>query len=77
MNNNEGFGLSHKLIDAVREAIKAESVNEKITAKTSTSDVVSDFVDSKNPMFRGKSKAERISMALGAAYNAKKTKTNV
>jgi hypothetical protein len=37
-----------------------------------TGEVVHDFVHSKNPKFAGKSKAERIRMALGASYAAKR-----
>jgi len=33
---------------------------------------VGDFVKSKNPKFKGKSKKKRIQMALGAYYGAKK-----
>jgi hypothetical protein len=43
-------------------------IDEVITKKTPTGEVISDFVHSKNPMFKGKSKKERIRMALGAKY---------
>ena len=49
--------------------IKENEVNEVITKKTPTSDVIHDFVHSKNPKFAGKSKDERIKMALGAKYS--------
>jgi hypothetical protein len=48
--------------------IKEDEVNEVITKKTPTSDVIHDFVHSKNPKFAGKSKEERIKMALGTKY---------
>jgi len=43
-------------------------IDEVITKKTPTGEVISDFVNSKNPKFAGKSKKERIRMALGAKY---------
>lgn len=43
-------------------------IDEVITKKTPTGEVISDFVHSKNPKFAGKSKKERIRMALGAKY---------
>jgi hypothetical protein len=45
-----------------------EQVDEVITKKTPTGEVIKDFVHSKNPKFKGKSKKERIRMALGAKY---------
>jgi hypothetical protein len=39
-----------------------------------SSTYVKDFVKSKNPKFKGKSKKKRISMALGAFYGAKREK---
>jgi hypothetical protein len=38
---------------------------------------VKDFVKSKNPKFKGKSKKKRIDMALGAYYAAKQDKAKV
>ena len=43
-------------------------VDEVITKSTPTGDVIHDFVHSENPKFAGKSKKERIRMALGAKY---------
>ncbi len=43
-------------------------LRKKITAGMSTSDIIHDFVHSDNKRFKGKSKAERIRMALGASY---------
>jgi hypothetical protein len=51
---------------------EVEQVDEVITAKTPTSDVISDFVHSKNPKFADKSKAKRIQMALAASYAKKR-----
>jgi hypothetical protein len=47
---------------------EVEQVDEVITKKTPTGEVISDFVHSKNAKFKGKSKKERIRMALGAKY---------
>lgn len=43
-------------------------LSEKITASTPTGEVIRDFIKSKAPQFKGKSKKERIRMALGAKY---------
>ena len=45
-----------------------EGVNEVITKKTPAGEIISDFQKSKNKKFKGKSKAERQNMALGAYY---------
>jgi len=50
-------------------------IEEKLTAADPASKYIKDFVASENPKFAGKSKKERISMALGAYY-AKKRGTN-
>lgn len=44
-------------------------LEEKLTKSMSAGDVISDFVHSKNPKFEGKSKKERMEMALGAYYS--------
>lgn len=43
-------------------------IDEVIKASTPASDVIHDFVHSSDPKFKGKSKKERIRMALGAKY---------
>ena len=45
-----------------------EGMNEVITKKTPAGEIISDFQKSKNKKFKGKSKAERQKMALGAYY---------
>lgn len=45
-----------------------KKLTEVLTKKTKTGEVISDFVHSDNPKFAGKSKKERIKMALGAYY---------
>lgn len=49
-------------------AEEVEQIDEKLTASDSTSTWIHDFVHSKNKKFAGKSKEERIKMALGAKY---------
>lgn len=51
---------------------ESQALDEVLTAKTPTSKWIDDFVNSDNPKFAGKSKKERIQMALGAAYAAKR-----
>ncbi len=58
-----------------KEEVEAKYIEEKLTAADPASKYVKDFVASENPKFAGKSKKERISMALGAYY-AKKRGTN-
>lgn len=50
---------------------------EKLRASDPTGKWVSDFVHSDNPKFAGKSKKERIRMALGASYAAKRQNEDV
>jgi multidrug efflux pump subunit AcrA (membrane-fusion protein) len=58
---------------ATREANKArQTIREKLEATSDTHEWVHDFVHSKDPRFRGKSKNKRIQMALAAHYHAKK-----
>jgi hypothetical protein len=48
-----------------------EEIEEALSKSTPASEWIKDFVHSKNPMFKGKSKDERIKMALGAYYAKK------
>jgi hypothetical protein len=52
--------------ETVKES--AEYIEEKLTEKDPSSKWIEDFVKSDNPKFAGKSKKERIKMALGAYY---------
>jgi small-conductance mechanosensitive channel len=47
---------------------------EKLDPSMGASKYIDDFVHSDNPKFKGKSKKERIEMALGAFYSSKKGK---
>jgi hypothetical protein len=50
---------------------KEETIEEKLNPSMGASKWVQDFVKSKDPRFEGKTKKERIKMALGAYYGAK------
>ena len=50
-------------------------IDEVLTKTTTVDDVIHDFVHSTNPKFAGKSKQERIKMALGAYYGMHPEKT--
>jgi hypothetical protein len=61
------------------EKVYEENIDEVLTKKTPVGDVVKDFVDSDNKMFKGDNKKERIKRALGAFYGKHpelKKKTN-
>jgi len=51
-------------------ALREEALLEKLKASDPTGEWIHDFVHSDNPKFAGKSKKERIRMALGAKYGA-------
>jgi len=57
-----------------KEETEVQYIEEKLTAADPASEWIKDFVASDNPKFEGKSKKERINMALGAYYAAKKSK---
>jgi hypothetical protein len=57
------------------EVEEIQYIEEKLSASDPAGKWISDFVASDNPKFAGKSKKERINMALGAYYAAKKMKT--
>ena len=53
-------------------SIREESLLEKLKSSDPTGEWIHDFVKSDNPKFAGKSKQERIRMALGASYAARR-----
>jgi hypothetical protein len=65
-----------KLTSADFSKLRKESdeLDEKLTSGMSASEVIRDFVHSDDPKFAGKSKEERIKMALGAFYGMRKEK---
>ena len=62
------FRKSMKKFEKPRGHLPEETLDEKLTKKTSAGSVIHDFVHSDNPKFEGKSKKERMKMALGAYY---------
>jgi hypothetical protein len=52
-----------------------EQINEKLSASAPAKDWIEDFVKSDDPKFDGKTKDERIMMALGAYYAAQKNES--
>jgi len=65
---NMGDDLDQEDLDALYEVLSKDA---------DAGDYISDFVHSTNPKFEGKSKKERINMALGAYYNTQKKKDGV
>jgi hypothetical protein len=65
---NMGDDLDQEDLDALYEVLSKDA---------KAGDYISDFVHSTNPKFEGKSKKERINMALGAYYNTHKKKDGV
>jgi hypothetical protein len=63
-----------KLLWDIREE---QALMEKLRAADPTGKWISDFVHSDNPKFAGKSKKERIRMALGASYAAKRQNEDI
>jgi hypothetical protein len=58
------------------DTLTEEQLDEVLTKATPSSEFVSDFVKSEDPRFEGKSKKERIRMALGAYYAKHPEKSN-
>jgi hypothetical protein len=65
---NMGDELDQEDLDALYEVLSKDA---------KAGDYISDFVHSTNPKFDGKSKKERINMALGAYYNTHKKKDGI
>lgn len=70
LNSKTGQKWASNLHKYQKEEV--EQVEEKLTAADPASKWISDFVNSDNPKFEGKSKKERIQQALGAYYAAKR-----
>ena len=58
--------------ETVTEEAAPQYIEEKLTAADPAAKWIHDFVHSDNPEFNGKSKEERIRMALGAKYASKR-----
>jgi hypothetical protein len=65
---NMGDDLDQEDLDALYEVLSKDA---------KAGDYISDFVHSTNPKFDGKSKKERINMALGAYYDTHKKKDGI
>jgi hypothetical protein len=65
---NMGDDIDQEDLDALQEVLSKDA---------KAGDWISDFVHSNNPKFDGKSKKERINMALGAYYNTHKKKDGI
>jgi len=57
--------------------VRNDSLEEVLKASDPTGKWIHDFVHSDNPKFAGKSKEERIRMALGASYGAKNEESKI
>ncbi len=58
--------------DFIKLRKESDELDEKLTPDMTASEVIKDFVNSDDPKFAGKSKEERIKMALGAFYGMRK-----
>lgn len=65
-DDNKSVQLDKKNVKLHTESV--EYIEEKLTEKDPSSKWIEDFIKSDNPKFAGKSKKERIKMALGAYY---------
>ena len=68
LDKDKNGRLNKKDFDILR---KEETIEEKLDPSMGAGKYVTDFVKSKDPRFEGKTKKERIKMALGAYYGAK------
>lgn len=55
-----------------KEYIPESELQEELNPSMGPGAYIRDFIASKNPRFKGKTKKERIKMALGAYYDAKR-----
>lgn len=70
-NGGNSAVVSHASMRETTEQDLANELNEVLSADATAGDWIHDFVHSTNPRFAGKSKKERIKMALGAYYGKK------
>lgn len=80
MDVDDDEDIDEKDLEKLRKKKKlkkedVEDLDEKLNPSMGAEKYVHDFAHSDNPKFEGKSKKERIQMALGAYYSAKKGKT--
>jgi hypothetical protein len=77
MRNKKNLKQDPYKIAGPKGALPESEVQEVITKKTPAGEIISDFQKSKNPKFKGKSKAKRKDMALGAYYGMHPEKSKV
>jgi uncharacterized protein (UPF0335 family) len=75
-------GLLYKYIkdtpgQSIQQYMKTKSLSEILKKSDPVGDWIRDFIDSDNSRFAGKSKKERINMALGAYYAAQRNESTV
>ena len=70
LDKNKNGKLDSQDFEMLRK--ESEELEEKLSVSDGVQAWIKDFVDSDNPKFEGKSKKERIQMALGAFYAAKR-----
>jgi hypothetical protein len=73
-------GLLYKYIkdtpgQSIQQYMKTKSLSEILKKSDPVGDWIRDFIDSDNSRFAGKSKKERINMALGAYYAAQRNES--
>ncbi len=72
--------LEQRKIELSQNIIKTnesvEEIDEKLDVDDDVKEWIDDFIKSNAPQFEGKSKKERIKMALAAYYSAKKKSTD-
>jgi hypothetical protein len=64
----ESYFVNRLLDNAALAEVVEEELNEVLSKDASAGDWIHDFIHSDNPKFKGKTKAERKKMALGAYY---------
>jgi hypothetical protein len=85
--NDEKVTRYDRMADAIKDiqkigvqqkkTVTEDTLEEKLSADDDAGVWISDFVKSTDPRFEGKSKKERIKMALGAYYAAQKEDTEI
>lgn len=76
----EDFEMLRKKKKQVKEEFDnsfKDELNEVLSKDATAADYIKDFVNSDNPKFKGKSKKERIKMALGAYYSKQRNEEHV
>jgi hypothetical protein len=69
---SSGMSESIKLTKEDVDALSEEQINEVLKKSDPASKWIKDFIDSDDPKFAGKTKKERMKMALGAYYAAQR-----